>query len=86
MHHEAGKSSMDATYVKKNERGDDLLFINLEDERWNQARMLKRYIETTQREGTPGGARSVRRNRFGQEGGGVKSFFRRMFSSALNRD
>ena len=45
MHHEANKGVMDATYVKKNERADDLLFITLEDERWNQAKMLRRYIE-----------------------------------------
>lgn len=59
MHHEAGKSVMDTTYVKKDERADDFLFISLEDERWNQAEMLRRYIET-KNGGTshdPGGSR-----------------------------
>ena len=45
MHYETGKSTMDVTYAKKNERADDLLFINLADERRTQARMLKRYID-----------------------------------------
>ncbi len=51
MHHETGKSTMDATYAKKNERADDLLFINLADERWTHAKMLKRYIDA-KRDGT----------------------------------
>jgi len=53
LHHEAGKASLDATYVKANEESDDRLFINLEEERWKQARMLKRHIESLQTESAP---------------------------------
>ena len=84
MHHEVGKSSMDATYVKKNERFDDLLFINLEDERWNQAKMLKRYIDTTQRKGQADSTYVIGGSQNDKKRGGVKSFFRRMISSAFN--
>ena len=43
-HHDAGKSVMDATYVKRNEQADDLLFITLESDRWSQAKALGRHI------------------------------------------
>ena len=57
LHHETGKSSLDATYVKKNEREDDRLFIGLEDERWNQAKMLKRHIEALPGRGSSASAK-----------------------------
>jgi glycosyltransferase involved in cell wall biosynthesis len=75
MHPEAGKSPMDATYVKKNERFDDFLFINLEDERRDQAKRLKHYIERTQRNRLPHGER-----------GRVKSLFKRMLACAFNQN
>lgn len=86
MHHEAGKSSMDATYVKKNEQFDDLLFINLEDERWNQAKMLKRYVDTTHKNGSPDGEYGIGENRYDNKRGGVTSFLKRMISSAFNQN
>ena len=82
LHHEVGKSSLDATYVKKNEQFDDLLFINLEDERWNQAKMLKRYIETRQ----PDGARGIGVSSRDNQPGGVKAFLKRMIASAFHQD
>lgn len=85
MHHEVGKSSMDATYVKKNEQFDDLLYINIEDERRNQAKMLQRYIDATQRKGTQGGAHVIGESQNDKQRGGVKSFLRRMISSAFNQ-
>lgn len=51
MHHEMGKSVMDGTYVKKNERADDFLFISLDGERSFQAEALARYIKL---KGLPG--------------------------------
>lgn len=45
MHQEAGKSTTNVTYVKRNENVDDLLFIEMEDDRWNQANTLERYIQ-----------------------------------------
>ena len=82
LHHEVGKSSLDATYVKKNEQFDDLLFINLEDERWNQAKMLKRYIDARQ----PDGARGVGASSRDNQPGGVKAFLKRMIASAFHQD
>jgi hypothetical protein len=73
MHHEVGKSSIDATYVKRNEGFDDLLYINLEDERWNQAKLLKRYIDATQIKGEEDSPRSV------------KALLKRIISSAFNQ-
>jgi hypothetical protein len=46
MHHAVGKAALDATYQKKDQRGDDLLFIALDDDRSIQARSLARYIES----------------------------------------
>ena len=86
LHHEAGKSSMDATYVKRNEQFDDLLFINLEDERWNQAKMLKRYIDTRQAEGQVDSAYGIGESQYDNKRGGVKGFLKRIISSAFNQD
>jgi hypothetical protein len=82
MHHEAGKSLMDATYVKKNEQFDDLLFINLEDERWNQAKMLKRYIDTTQKKRQVDSTDGISESQYASERGCVKVFVKRMISAA----
>lgn len=57
MHHETGKAALDATYVKSRESEDDKRFISLEDERWNQARMLKRYIDSQAAEMPSSGAK-----------------------------
>ena len=46
MHHALGKAELDATYMKKNRRDDDLLFIALDDERKFKARLLARHIES----------------------------------------
>lgn len=46
MHHAIGKGTLDATYVKKNRRADDLLFIELDNERAFKATVLAKYIET----------------------------------------
>jgi len=81
MHHEAGKSLMDATYVKKNEQFDDLLFINLEDERWNQAKMLKRYIDTTQKKRQVDSTDGISESQYASERGCVKVFVKRMISA-----
>ncbi|MBM4298677.1 MAG: hypothetical protein FJ143_13145, partial [Deltaproteobacteria bacterium] len=56
MHHETGKAALDATYVKNSEGEDDKRFISLEDERWNQAKMLKRHIESRAAKASPSGA------------------------------
>jgi hypothetical protein len=48
MHHVIGKAVVDSTYIKKNQRADDLLFIALDDERAFKARLLDRYIEASQ--------------------------------------
>jgi len=77
---------MDATYVKRNEQFDDLLFINLEDERWNQAKMLKRYIDTRQAEGQVDSAYGIGESQYDNKRGGVKGFLKRMISSAFNQD
>jgi hypothetical protein len=45
MHYVVGKSALDATYVKKNQRLDDLLFIALDEERAFAAKILARTIE-----------------------------------------
>ena len=83
MHHEVGKSSMDATYVKRNERFDDLLYINLDDERWNQAKMLQRHIAASQ---IKGGAKSIQESESkSSKPGGVKNLFKRIISSAFNQ-
>ena len=84
LHHEVGKSSLDSTYVKKNEQFDDLLFINLEDERWNQAKMLKRYIDTTPKRGQVASARGIGDSGYDSKRGGVKAFLKRMISSAFH--
>jgi glycosyltransferase involved in cell wall biosynthesis len=84
LHHEVGKSSLDSTYVKKNEQFDDLLFINLEDERWNQAKMLKRYIDTTPKKGQVASARNIGDSGYDSKRGGVKAFLKRMISSAFH--
>ena len=68
LHHETGKAALDATYAKRNEREDDQLFIDLEDERWNQAKLLKRHIEMVQ-----GGASHSNR--------GITQLFKRLFVS-----
>ena len=85
MHHEAGKSAMDATYAKKNEQFDDLLFINLEDDRWNQAKMLKRYIDTTPKKGQAASAYGIGESPYDNKRGGVKAFLKRMISSAFHQ-
>lgn len=68
LHHETGKAALDATYVKHGEGEDDKLFISLEDERWNQAKMLKRRIEVQLKTTHPSSAR------------GVGQFFKQLFS------
>jgi len=85
MHPEAGKSPIDVTYVKKNERFDDFLFLNLENERWDQARRLKHYIEKVQRERLPNGEHGIGVHRWGGERSCVKSFFKRLIASAFGQ-
>lgn len=68
LHHETGKAALDATYVKRGEGEDDKRFISLEDERWNQAKMLKRRIEVQSKTSLPNAAR------------GVGQFFKQLFS------
>jgi glycosyltransferase involved in cell wall biosynthesis len=82
MHHEVGKSSMDATYVKKNEQFDDLLFINLEDERWNQAKMLKRYINTISKKRQVASGNGIGERQYDHKRGGVNIYVKRMLSAA----
>jgi hypothetical protein len=45
MHYVVGKSAVDSTYAKKNQRLDDLLFFALDDERAFKAKLLARHIE-----------------------------------------
>lgn len=45
MHHVLGKAIVDSTYVKKNQRADDLLFIALDEERAFKAKLLAQHIE-----------------------------------------
>jgi len=45
MHHAVGKAEVDSTYIKKNQRADDLLFIALDDERTFKAKILAQHIE-----------------------------------------
>ena len=46
MHHSLGKGEADQTSIKKNQRGDDVLFISLDDERRSQAELLAQYIKS----------------------------------------
>jgi hypothetical protein len=55
MHHEVGKSVIDSTYVKKNERADDFVYISLDGERRSQAQRLARYIEAQKTSGSEAG-------------------------------
>jgi len=50
MHPAVGKAPVDSTYVKKNQRADDLLFIALDQERAFRAKLLARHIEAGQRQ------------------------------------
>lgn len=50
MHYAVGKSALDTTYVKKNQRLDDLLFIALDEERAFAAKILARSIEASDSE------------------------------------
>ena len=86
LHHEAGKSLMDTTYVKKSEGFDDFLFINLEDERWNQAKLLKQYIDTTQKKQQVDGAYGIGENSYDKKRGGLKSFLKKLISSSFDQD
>ncbi|HEV8725743.1 MAG TPA: hypothetical protein VGW77_34440 [Candidatus Binatia bacterium] len=45
MHYVVGKAAVDATYIKKSQRDDDLLFIALDDERAFKAKLLAEHIE-----------------------------------------
>ena len=46
MHPVVGKAQLGNSYQKKDPRGDDLLFIALDDERTFKAELLARYLET----------------------------------------
>jgi len=81
MHHEAGKSTVDATYMKKNERFDDFLFINLEEERWNQAKLLHHYIQTSQKVKPRLDAFVPDDNRHDGQRSRVKSFLKKLLLS-----
>jgi glycosyltransferase involved in cell wall biosynthesis len=50
MHYVVGKSALDTTYAKKNQRLDDLLFIALDEERAFAAKILARCIEASDSE------------------------------------
>jgi hypothetical protein len=45
MHYVVGKAANDPTYIKKNQRNDDLLFIALDNERALKAHLLAQHIE-----------------------------------------
>lgn len=49
MHPSVGKAAVDSTYVKKNQRADDLLFIALDEERAYKATLLARHIEAARK-------------------------------------
>lgn len=86
-HYETGKSAMDETYKKKNEQTDDMLFITLEDDRWNRAKSLSRYIEGRKEKFSNVGAQEqVQVEVAGKtKSGSESSLLRRWFASFLSR-
>jgi hypothetical protein len=53
MHYAVGKAMPDSTSIKKDQRADDLLFIALDDERVNKAKLLAEHIEATHKYPSP---------------------------------
>lgn len=82
MHYAVGKASADATYIKKTQRADDLLFIALDDERAFKAKLLAEYIgaRTSDPRESPVGQGGSSARAPEQRKGGLKSFLRRVWS------
>jgi hypothetical protein len=84
MHHVVGKAIVDSTYIKKNQRADDLLFIALDDERAFKARLLCQHIEEAHDyrtvEASRGHAQGQNKNR--RQRSGLMALLKRMLFSS----
>jgi hypothetical protein len=84
MHYVVGKAVVDSTYIKKNQRADDLLFIALDDERAFKARLLVQHIEASHNYHSTEAGREYpcgQSNRSGQKFG-LAALLKRMFLSS----
>jgi hypothetical protein len=81
LHPAVGKAVFDPTYLKRNQRADDLLFMALDDERAFQAERLRQYIEANRDDEVLTGDRAPLTSSNGARASTFTAFLKRLFLS-----